>query len=253
MMVCERMVPFGPMVRRSSPGSRPRAGAPSTQKSCTQVPAPTTTLGYERKFGLLKVHGLAQALEDADDFEPIPPVGQRLATLLDAVGKLTQLDVKGFLEVHVLDPYITGADDEAVLRVGLEGPEVRVDRLDVDPFVEDLNGGIPGDVIEDEHLSAADDGDLADLVGIQPAHVNVTGDVARVHQVREHDVGKIRLEEGLADGRHALDRSADPVVHDRDIVRCQVPQGIDVLAHDPELEPPAEHVVDLSEGAGIDD
>src|SRR5712692_294749 len=206
MMVWERMVPFGRMVRRSSPGSRPRAGAPSTQKSCTQVPAPTTTLGYERKFGLLKVHGLAQALEDADDFEPIPPVGQRLAPLLDAVGKLTQLDVKGFLEVHVLDPYITGADDEAVLRVGLEGPEVRVDRLDVDPFVEDLNGGIPGDVIEDEHLSAADDGDLA-----------------------------------------------DPVVHDRDIVRCQVPQGIDVLAHDPELEPPAEHVVDLSERAGIDD
>src|SRR5207237_9862207 len=94
MIVCERITPSGPMMSGSSPGLLPFAGSPSTQKSCTRVPVPIRTLGNERKSGLLKVHCLGQALEDANHLQPFPSIGQGWTPFLDAVGELAALDVE---------------------------------------------------------------------------------------------------------------------------------------------------------------
>src|SRR5207237_7569167 len=144
MSVCERITPSGPMLSRSWPGPLPFAGSPSTQKSCTRVPAPIRTLGNERKSGLLKVHCLGQALEDANHLQPFPSIGQGWTPFLDAVGELAELDVERLGNVDVPQPHVTGSHDQPVLGVGFEGPEVGIDVLDVNPFVKDLDGRIPG-------------------------------------------------------------------------------------------------------------
>ena len=54
-----------------------------------------STLGYKRKFGVFKVHRLAQALQDADDFEAVTTAGQGWTFLLDAVREFGQFNVEG--------------------------------------------------------------------------------------------------------------------------------------------------------------
>src|SRR5438105_10824175 len=150
MMVCERILPSGPITSGSCPGWRPLAGSPSTQKSATRVPGPSRTLGNERKSGLLKIHCLAQPLENADHLEPASPVGQRRTALLDAVGKFGELEIEWLRNLDMPEPDIAGAHDQTMLRVGFEGADVGVDVLDIDPLVEDLDGGVARHVVEDQ-------------------------------------------------------------------------------------------------------
>src|ERR1700738_489457 len=102
------MTPSGPISSRSWPAARPRAGWPSTQKSWTSVPAPTATLGNKRELSMVKLHGLGEPLEDGNDLQPLAPVGQRRAALVDAVGELVHLDGEGLPHIDVRQPDVAG-------------------------------------------------------------------------------------------------------------------------------------------------
>ncbi|HEY7808169.1 MAG TPA: hypothetical protein VIC34_13310 [Croceibacterium sp.] len=72
-------------------------------------------------------------------------------------------------------------------------------------------------------------------------------------QFQPADVGDPFLQNGMARGRHPLDRGIDQSQDHRDIVRRKAPDDVFVTADSPEIEPRRGDVAHRAEFAGIDD
>ena len=171
-------------------------------------------------------------------------VGDRLLAAVDAIEevpelRLQRLDVRQPWHVHVARSL-----DQAELAEALELAERAAEVLAVDAGVVDRH--LIGDVVVDDHLAAADDGHPPHLFRAEPGELDVRdGEV-----VLEHDEGKVgyaRLQVvvGVAVDRDRLD--AEPVLDDRNVVRAEVPDRVDVGAHAAEVEPLRVDVVDLAQ------
>ena len=108
-------------------------------------------------------------------------------------------------------------------------------------------------VVEHDHLLLAHHGDLAALVRVQPAHVQVPDHAALVLDVAEHHVLDVVLQVALAAGADLHRLVAGEVVEHRDVVRAEAPQGVLVGAHLAEVEPVGVGVEDLAQLAGVDE
>src|SRR5438552_4160076 len=78
---------------------------------------------------------------------------------------------------------------------------------------------------------AAHGDDLAHLVRVCPAHVNVADHVVVVAERRERDVVALGAQHARADGRRPSRLLAEQVVEDGDVVRREIPDRVDVVAN----------------------
>jgi hypothetical protein len=119
-------------------------------------------------------------------------------------------------------------------------------RLADDPLVEHPHGLLRVHVVQDDAPAAAHDHELADLVRVGPADVDVADDATGVAEGDEADVLAGVAEEAGADGARPLGRAAEEVGEDRHVVARQVPDRVDVVADRAEVRPPGVEVVDLA-------
>ena len=107
-------------------------------------------------------------------------------------------------------------------------------------------------VVEDNHPLVADHSDAANLDRIEPAHVHAGKDLVRVVESQEDDVLSPRLQIRLA-ARDQIDRiGAEPVAEHRKVMRCEVPQGVDVLSNRAQPGALEVEVPDLAQAALVD-
>jgi hypothetical protein len=127
------------------------------------------------------------------------------------------------------------------------------DRLAIDALVADRDL-VVGHIVVHDHLSRSDHDHLADLLRIEPAHVDAGHHLVRIHDVEEDDVVNPVLDVRHAEPRHGLRFGiAEPVLNDADIVWREIPQRVDVRSDAPEVEALAVDVPHLAELAGVDE
>src|SRR6266516_1380105 len=188
-------------------------------------------------------------LEDLNHSGRVFEVRQRLVTGEDALEKvsalrLQRLDVRQPRHVHV-----AGALDQPELAEALELTEGATEMLTVDPGIVDRQ--LAGDVVVDNHLAAAGDGHPPHLVRAEPGEL----DVRHREVVLEHDereVGNARLQVVVGVAVHGNRAGVEPMLDDRDVVRAEIPDRIDVAAHSPEIEPLRVDVVHLPQLAVVE-
>src|SRR4030095_9257862 len=97
-----------------------------------------------------------------------------------------------------------------------------------DAAVVDLDALLRVEIVPDDHLLAAADGNAANLDGGQPAQIDV-GNHARF-VVRRHigNVRQRRLHVTVPGGLDVNGLLAEQEIQDREVVRGQVPQDINV-------------------------
>src|SRR5262249_8045147 len=142
-------------------------------------------------------------------------------------------------------------DDVAVTHEQLElAVRVRNRLADRDAALEHPHPFGVVQIVEDDAPPAADRDDLADLVRIGPADMDVADDAVRVAERREGDVVAIGAEHARADRGRPLRLLVEQVIEDRDIVRRQVPDGVDVVPDRAEVGSRRVQVVRLAELRG---
>src|SRR5437667_4268190 len=85
-------------------------------------------------------------------------------------------------------------------------------------------------VIEDDPLITFDDDDLSSFVWIGPANMNVSKNIVRIAERDEPNIVTAVAQYLASDRTHPLGRAAEEVVEDRDVVRGEVPKGINVAS-----------------------
>ena len=122
----------------------------------------------------------------------------------------------------------------------------------VHPFVIQSDLGVRADIIVYHHLLAAHHGHPPHLVGIQPAYMHARSLPASILQVQKHNILDAGLKIRVAVRVHPYGRAIQPVVDDGDIVRSEVPQGIDILTNDAQVQALGVDVIDIAQLARVD-
>ena len=109
------------------------------------------------------------------------------------------------------------------------------------------------EIVEDQTLAAADDNYFADFIGVRPAYVNIPDDVVRVAKSDEGDILAGISQGARADGARPLRLLVEQIVEDGNVVRGQIPHGIDVWAYGAEVRARGVQVIDTSKIGGFDE
>src|SRR4029079_10911040 len=89
---------------------------------------------------------------------------------------------------------------------------------------------------------------------VEPAHVHVRGDVdVEVTKLEMGDILGPTARVAVPPGGHPVRRSAEQEVDDGDVVRCEIPEDVDIELVQTEIEPSSVDVADMSELATLDD
>src|SRR5919204_149264 len=183
-------------------------------------------------------------LQDLDHFGSLLEVRARLVAREDALDEvpalgLERLDVRQARHVHVAH-----ALNQPELPEARELAERTAQMLAVDAGVVDRD--LVCHVVVDDHLAAPDDRHPTHLARAEPAHL----DVRDREVVLEHHERQVRdpgLQIVVSVAVHRDRAGVEPVLDDRDVVRREVPDRIDVAANATEVEPLRVDVVDLPE------
>ena len=151
----------------------------------------------------------------------------------------------GFLEARHVDVAVVVGAQELAERV--------VVRRVVHALVVDLNLRERVEIIVDQHLLRADHADLADLERIDPAHVDHRAGVVAAVEGDERRVLDLRVQQLHADRADALGLQAGGVEDDREIVRGEVPDDVDVALENAQVQPGAVDVEHIAQHAALDD
>src|SRR5439155_18590461 len=131
---------------------------------------------------------------DFHDVEAGAAAGERLPARHDALDEVLALVPEGLGRLDLR------AEDVAVAQLELELAEAVHVATDRRPLLEDPDLLEVVHVVEHDALPAAHDDDLADLVGIDPADLNVADDAVRIRERDERDVFFLGMEKPAADG-----------------------------------------------------
>src|SRR4051812_21355038 len=106
---------------------------------------------------------------------------------------------------------------------------------------------IIGDVIINDHFARPNDNHLSHLLRIEPAYVNIGDDLRRIFQVQKYHIIDPILHVGhtLARDRNWF-RISKPILDDADVMRSEVPQGVDIRANAPQVEALTVNVTDVA-------
>ncbi len=105
-------------------------------------------------------------------------------------------------------------------------------------------------VVEDNHLLRTDDGDLSQLVRIEPAQLDVGHLSIREPEAEKDHILNSLLNVALTMGRDDRGLFLKEIQDDRQVMGGKGPEGIFVLANDAEIDPLGIDVVDLSQFSG---
>src|SRR5581483_9604490 len=217
---------------------------PITACSSTRTPSPSTVPGWTTAVGWTSgIEGLRQHLERAND---ACAVARHLRAVVLAAHELEE---EGALEPERLgrgdlrDVDVAGARLPLAVRLGALPRRLLV------------HGHLPLElhVIEDRHLLASDDGDLAHLVRVEPREVHVRDLAAREAEVAEDDVLDAGREEVAAVGDGERGVLVEQVEDHAQVVDAERPQCVLVRAHDPEVLAVSVDAEDLAELSGSDE
>ncbi len=190
---------------------------------------------------------LVRLLEDSHDLQADTPVTLGPRAGPDATHEVLALHIERLLEGHVwnLDPSVPILQVELVELVCL----VR----SVNALVVDANLLAVRNVVAYYHLLAADDGHPAHLARVEPAEVDVCEDVVREAHLDVRDIVYAGAHAG-ASARADRDRVSLQHVHQYgEVVRRQVPEDVDIVLEQAQVEPRRVHVVNLAELAARHD
>lgn len=90
-------------------------------------------------------------------------------------------------------------------------------------------------IVEDQTLMAAHDDDFADLVGVRPAYVNIPNDFVGVAEGNKGDILTCVSQGSRANSTGPLRLFVEQIIEDGNIVRGQIPDGVDVRANGAEI------------------
>ena len=122
---------------------------------------------------------------------------------------------------------------------------------DLDALVVHLDLLVGLEVVPDEHLVAAANQRRADLHWRQPVDVDVRRDVAwKIHGDERHVGQVVEVIPSRGDDRFRL--LADDVIHDREIVRRQIPHDAHVVLKESQVDPRGIEVIQRSKGPVVD-
>ena len=157
-------------------------------------------------------------------------------------------------EVRELEPQrLVGRDLRAEDVAGARLPLAEVLRRLLGPLLVDRHLALELHVVEDDHLVAADDGQLPHLVRVEPREVEVGDLAAREAEEAEDDVLDAGVEERVA-VRPDLGRLLVREVEDhRDVVDAERPERVLVLADRAEVLAVAVDAEDVAEVARVDE
>jgi hypothetical protein len=112
------------------------------------------------------------------------------------------------------NPSVASSELQLMLSVALARAQVLAQRRAIDTLVVHHNPSICRDIVEYQHFPRPHDRNLSYLYGIQPADLNVTGDIPRVRQMGEDNVRNPILQECIASCTSPFDGSINPVIED---------------------------------------
>src|SRR5205823_14701645 len=102
-------------------------------------------------------------------------------------------------------------------------------------------------VVVGRHLAVAYDRELAQLARVEPRLLDVTDHATRELEHEERNVLQLTVEDRELARADADGQRAEQVDQDRDVVRPEVPERVQVLADDSEVDALAVDVEDLPE------
>src|SRR5580704_4907138 len=173
--------------------------------------------------------------------------GERLAMPEDGFDKVGQLPLQRLAQFDF------GTDDIAVTHQQFEFTERAGMRLtDRNALFVDTHAFEAIEIIEHQTLAAADDYYLADFIGVRPAYVNIANDVVRVAEGDEGHIFAHISQRPRADGAGPLRLLVQQVIEDGDIVRGQIPNGVDVRTNGAEVRARGVQVIHASEIGRLD-
>src|SRR5438874_8050335 len=161
----------------------------------------------------------------------------------NAVDEITELDLERFSLLHAGGPHVARAI--AHQQVVDTGPVLLLDALVV---YLDLFVGL--EIVPHQHLFLAADQRRADLDGREPVDVDVGDRVAREVDGEIRNVHEA-IQVGLAGRDDGFGLRLDEKVHDRQIVRRQIPDHADVVLEESQVDPCRIVVVEVAEDAVV--
>ena len=183
---------------------------------------------------------LLRGLDHLDHRQAVATVGERRRAFPHALEEVQALQPQRLvtLDVRTEDAAVVVRELEVAERVRLPH---RVHVLVVDLELLDVL-----EVVVHGHLLLADDGHPSRLAGIEPAQAHVGEHATRERQRQVGDVFVGRFDAADASRADAVGRFAQQVHQDRDVVRREIPDDVEVRAEEPE---PDAHRVDVSDVA----
>ena len=183
-------------------------------------------------------------------WSPAWPLLKGSLVLSDALDEILGLGLEGLgrLELGDVDVARAVAHEQIVDAVPAVGA------LEVDAAVVDLDLLVGVEVVPDEHLLVAADQGLADLDRAEPVDVEM-GDESVALEL-DGDIGDVfesALEVDGAVGRDGHRLLVDDMVHDRKVVGGQVPDDVDVVLEEPQVDPDRIVEEELAQLARIDE
>src|SRR5204863_4055121 len=148
----------------------------------------------------------------------------------DVAASIIELRNPGIIEIHVF-------------------PQ---DRAAIDSLVVDSDL-VLRDVVVNHHFARADNDHLAHLLRVQPADMDVRNDLSGILKVKEDNVidSFLHIGHALTADRNRF-RIAQPILNDADVMRGEVPEGVNVGTNAPKIETLAVDIAELAELAGVD-
>ena len=158
--------------------------------------------------------------------------------------------MQSLCRVEARNPHVAGA----VAHQGLVGLLlVRPVLVTGDALVVDAHLLGRLDVVVDDHAAAAGDERAADFDGREPVEVEVCDQRVVEAQLDVCDVLDAGFNVATARSRQRRGRAPDDVVHDREVVRGQVPDDVDVALEEAEVDSDGVEVEQVSYTAVGDD
>ena len=185
-------------------------------------------------------------LENLHDGDTIVGGCDRSIAHVDAIDEVFELLAQGFALLETRD------DDVTVAHGRNEFGKTALARLVVGAAIVDaeLLGRVR--VVEYHHLAITDHCHAAHLYRVEPAHVHAGEHAVWVVESHEDDVLGACLQVGLPAGDEVDWVRAQPVAQHREVVRRQIPEGVDVLPDGAETGALEVQVPDLAEQALVD-
>src|SRR5262249_8821733 len=151
----------------------------------------------------------------------------------NAINEVTALALKRFTELKRRYYEISDSQSKLEFCKSFRGLHEIVETID--SLVVDLNSCVKAEIVIDEHLFAAHQSHQPYLSRIQPSEMQVGTDAVRIFEGCEDYVLHPAVEIRKSAGGHASRFLAEPVIQDRDVVRSETPQGVDVVLNPAEI------------------